>query len=433
MTSRHLVFIRVAAAICSIALAAALATGARADEKIDACVASPSRACVLDLAVAEGAGAADPALHASIIAFVAAAQERAGLEDAAAANLARAIEETKALGKSQSDRPRASIAAAKAEMGEFAAAEEEARSIKSVDRRITALVGVAMALQRQGRASEAAADFEQAIGAAQSAPDKQRVIALVNIARAEAKAGRDEAPATFDLARKAARDGHDAIFAAVVTMQQSEAGEFVQAFLAIQGLPENRRNMPLQALAIAEARAGKLEEAAAVAGSITYEPGQVAALAAVSVGESRASQSAPAIAHIKAAQQAADAITEPDLRGEAEAAIAGAQAAAGLFEEAKAGLEAARQESELEHDAGGRYSTTATIALALARAGRVPEAIETALRQSSPGAKISSLIAIAADREAAKADGEALSALLAIPTDEARTFNLVEFAGRLPR
>jgi hypothetical protein len=203
--------------------------------------------------------------------------------------------------------------------------------------------------------------------------------------------------------------------------------------LAIQGLSENRRNMPLQALAIAEARAGKLEEAAAVAGSITYEPGRVAALAAVSVGESRAGQGAAAIAHVKAARQAAEAITDPGLRAQAAAAIAGAQAAAGLAEEAKAGLEAAQQEDEQEHDTGGRFSTSATIALALARAGRVQEAIETASRQSSPGAKTSALIAIAADREAAKAYGEAFSALLAIPTDDARTFNLTEFAGRLPR
>ena len=209
MTSRHVVFIRIIAACSSIACAAAFASGARADEATDACIAAPTRACVLDAALAEGAGVADPTLHASIIAFVAAAEQREGLEDAATANLARAIEETKALSEPQSDRPRSQHHSAKVGDGRVRRRRREAQSIKSVDRRIMALVGVAMALQRQGRPTDAAAFFEQAIGAAQSAPDDQRVIALVNDRARRGESGTDEAAATFDLARNAARDAYD--------------------------------------------------------------------------------------------------------------------------------------------------------------------------------------------------------------------------------
>ena len=121
------------------------------------------------------------------------------------------------------------------------------------------------------------------------------------------------------------------------------------------------------------------------------------------------------------------------MRASAVAVLAGAEAAADLADQSKTDFEATRQAIAQESDSRVKDGLAAALALALARAGRAQEGIEAASRIGSPGAKVSALVAIAADREAAKAYGEAFAALLAIPLDEARTFNLIEFAGRLPR
>ena len=103
-----------------------------ADAGWEACVSAPHRACVLDELLEAGSAGKSAASRASVIASVSAAQARAGLSADAAKSLARALEEAQALEAPERDLPRAAIAVAEADAGDFAAAMGSAGSVEAV-------------------------------------------------------------------------------------------------------------------------------------------------------------------------------------------------------------------------------------------------------------------------------------------------------------
>ena len=140
----------------AVLLCAAVAPAASADPATNACRAAPSRACVFETAIAVAASLREPATRANLIAQIAAMQQQVGLTDAASAAFTRAVAEAKSVTGAQSDLPLIGLAAARAEMGDSAAALDNAHAGKASGTRAFALTGVAAALARLGRVDEAA-------------------------------------------------------------------------------------------------------------------------------------------------------------------------------------------------------------------------------------------------------------------------------------
>ena len=223
----------------------------------------------------------------------------------------------------------------------------------------------------------------------------------------------------------------------LVAMQQAEAGEFVQAFLAIQGLPDNRRSIFRCRLSPSPRRKR--------ASSRKPRPSPVRSTMNQPYRERwrrfRSANCAPARARRRSpiSKRRSKPLARSPTRTCRAQADRGdrrsAQAAAGLAEDANAGFEAAREVVANRSTAPeARYSTSATFALALAQSGPHARGPRSRVAHCPPGAKISALIEIAADREDAKVPGEALSspARDSRPTTRA-PINLAEFASRLPR
>jgi len=115
-------------------------------------------------------------------------------------------------------------------------------------------------------------------------------------------------------------------------------------------------------------------------------------------------------------------------RGAARAEIAGAQAASGLASESAAGIDDAREALAKQTEPSERDAISAAIALALARSGQLPKAIELALTLSSETKRSTALEDIADDEVAAKSYGGALRALLSIPINDTRINLMIELA-----
>jgi hypothetical protein len=412
-------------------LFAGLVGGVAADEQTDACIAAPTRACILEAALSTGASAQDTALRASDDAIVAAAQGRYGLRALASKNLARAIEAAKAIPEPQGDRPRASIAIAHAEAGDFASALAEARSIKTVESRIFALNGVGAASQRAGRADDAASSFEQAIGAAQSLAGAKQLNQLILIAESQASVGLPNATVTYDLALKTAKAQNSIFFPTVIASLRANSGEIVEALRDALSIEESDKSIALAAIVNAQLKAGRIADASELASGIDYDEERLHALVAVAVAQARTGKVKEATDSIMQAQSVAASI-RPERRAVARAEIAGAQAAAGLAMDSAAGVDEAREALAKQTQPSDRDPISAAIALALARSGQIPKAIELALTLSSEINRSSSLEDIADDEAAAKSYGDALRALLSIPIDDRRTNSMIELAAKAP-
>ena len=405
--------------------------GAAADEQTDACVATPSRACILEAALASAAGVKDAALRASNEASVAAAEARYGLRALASKNLARAIEAEKTIPEPQADRPRAGVAVAQAEAGDFASALAEARSIKTVERRIFALSGVGEALQHAGRADDAASSFEQAIGAAQSLAGAKQINALALIAKSQAAVGSPNATVTYDLALKAAKAQNSIFFPNVIVTLRANSGEIVEALRDALSIEEPDKSIALASIVDAQVKTGRIAEASELAMGIDYDQERLHALVAVAVAQARMGKVKEATLSIMQAQFAAGSMRR-ESRAAARAEIAGAQAAAGLANDSDAGIDEARAALANQTEPSERDTTSAAIALALARSGQIAKAIALALTLSSEINRSLSLEAIANDEEAAKNYGDALRALLSIPIDDMWINAMVELAAQAP-
>ena len=349
----------------------------------------------------------------------------------ASKTLARTIEATKAIPEPQSDRPRASIAIAHAEAGDFASALAEARSIKTVESRIFALNGVGAALQRAGRTDDAASSFEQAIGDAQSLAGAKQINQLVLIARSQASVGSPNATVTYDLALKTAKAQNSILFPTVIASLRANSGEIVEALRDALSIEESDKSIALAAIVNAQLKAGRIADASELASGIDYDEERLHALVAVAVAQARTGKVKEATDSIMQAQSVAASI-RPERRAVARAEIAGAQAAAGLAMDSAAGVDEAREALAKQTQPSDRDPISAAIALALARSGQIPKAIELALTLSSEINRSSSLEDIADDEAAAKSYGDALRALLSIPIDDRRTNSMIELAAKAP-
>ena len=409
-------------------LSAPIASAASANPATNACRAAPTRACVFETAIAVAAGLKEPAARANLIAQIAAMQQQSGLSDAASAAFARAVEEAKGVSGAKADLPIIGLAAARAEMGDTAAALDNAHAGRAQGARAFALTGVAAALERRGRADEAAPIFNEALEAARAASSYERPFALIHLALAQAKAGSDGASATFDLAFEAAKESRFEVNLVAVATERIRAGEFVQAFTEIGELPQSLQSIPLQTLAGVEATSGRIDEAAQVARSISDNAGRAAALATVAVAAARAKRAAEAEELIVDAHTAAEAETVPSAKATALAHVAGAEAVSGFAPAAETDLNSARAAVAGEAQLFARESINSAISLALARAGRTSEAIVLASSASSPASRYLALRAIADDRAAAQDDAAAFAALVAEPADARQVLNLADFA-----
>lgn len=401
--------------------------GVAADEQTNVCIAAPTRACILEAALSTGASTTDAASRASDDAIVAAAEARYGLRELASRNLAQAIGAAKAVPEPQADRPRASIAIAHAEAGDFASALAEARSIKTVERRIFALNGVGAALQRAGRADDAAASFEQAIGAAQSLAGAKQLNQLALIAKSQASVGLPNATATYDLALKTAKAQNSILFPTVIVFLRANSGEIVEALRDALSIEEPDKSIAFASIVNAQLKAGRIADASELAAGIDYDAEHLRALVAVSMAQARMGKVKEAAHSIVEAQSVAASMRQQD-RGAARAEIAGAQAASGLASELAAGIDDAREALAKQTEPSERDAISAAIALALARSGQLPKAIELALTLSSETKRSTALEDIADDEVAAKSYGGALRALLSIPIDDTRINLMIELA-----
>lgn len=107
---------------------AAVAPVVRAGATDDACRKAPTRACVLDAAVGAADSLPQPYARANALAVTAAAEQRAGFAERAAATMARAAEAAKLIPADfEFGSKLPGLAAMCAEMGDAAAAIELAR------------------------------------------------------------------------------------------------------------------------------------------------------------------------------------------------------------------------------------------------------------------------------------------------------------------
>lgn len=410
----------------------ASATPAFADASADACRKAPTRACVLDAAEKAADKIQQPFWRADILARIAAAERRSGLDEAAASTLASATEAAKQIPADSKDGTHApGFVAAQAEMGDWTGALDYARGLEKPFPKTSALATLALAEQRHNREGDAKAHFAQAIETANGAELAQRPFLLTLVARAQAKAGAADAATTFDLAIEADRARGKGLPGAII-FQRIRAGELDRALVDIMDLGANDRDFSLGQLVSALARAGRVDQGAEVASAIGDHSRAVEAWTDLAIADFRASRSFEGAQKlVKAAEIGKEEATASG-KIDAIAEIAGAEAAGGMTERAKGHFAEARAALAAETDDTFRGSLAVKLALALARAGDVDGALVT-LRPIGGGPPDPYLGQMADDLEAAHRPGEAFAVLSALTVDATRAGLLVELAERQPK
>lgn len=417
-----------------LAAAALIASGAsgQAESNADACRKAVTRACVLEASEAAADAIPTPFGRATALANVAAYQRRAGLEAAAAKSLARAEDAAKQIPADSRDGALPpSFAAAKAENGDWAGALAFAQSIEKPNGKVFALAALALAEQRHGREADAKTHFAQAIAAAGAVEAAQRAYALTLIARAQAKAGSNDAAATFDLALAADKALGKGPATAIV-YQRIRAGEFDRALVDIADISTSAKGILLRQLVGALARAGKISEGATVAAAIDDHTRAVEALIDLAVANFRAGHNFEGAKQLVSAEELGDAETVPASKMQARANIAGAEAVGGMADRAKGHLDEVRAAIAAETTPIFKQTLTEALAVALARAQGADPALE-ALRAIDPKSQPTQMSWIADDFEAAHRPGEAFAMLNALPSPELRASQLLDLADRLPK
>jgi len=197
-------------------------------------------------------------------------------------------------------------AIARAEAGDFASALAEARSIKTVERRIFALNGVGAALQRAGHGDDAASSFEQAIGAAQSLAGAKQLNELMLIAESQASVGLPNATATYDLALKTAKAQNSIFFPNVIASLRANSGEIVEALRDASSIEEPDKSIALASIVSAQLKAARIADASELASGIDYDEERLHALVAVAQARTRESQRGDRLHHAGAVRRGVD-------------------------------------------------------------------------------------------------------------------------------
>ena len=323
------------------------------------------------------------------------------------------------------------FAAARAEMGDWAGALDYARGLEIPFQRTLALAAVALAEQRHNREEDAKAHFALAIVAARGVEAALRSTALMVVARAQAKAGSADAATTFDLAieaDKARGKGPPS----VIIFQRIRSGEFDRALLDIMDLGVDDRDFLLRDLASALARAGRVDQGAAVASAIGDHSHAVEAWTDLATADFRAGRGFEGAQMLVKAAAIGEEEATASGKIDAKTDIAGAEAAGGMTERAKGHIAEARAALAAETNDSFRGSLAVKLAFALARAGDLDGALGV-LRPIGAIPPDPYLLEIADDLEAAHRPGEAFAALNAISADLMRAMLLVELADRQPK
>jgi hypothetical protein len=255
----------------------------------------------------------------------------------------------------------------------------------------------------------------------------------MQVARAQARVGSSDASTSFDLAVAASKVNGAAMPTGPIIAQRIKAGEFDRAILDINDLPKEARDLLLNWLVAAQANAGRIEDATASASSISSAIDRIIAMTDIAVADFRSDHAFAGAQLLAEAQRIASQETTPAIFAEAAAAMAGAEAVGRMETRSKAHLAEARARLETETFDAFKRAIAVNMVRALARAGQMQEAMDMLRGRLDPRSQTVVLSEVAADRLAAKQNGEAFAALVAIPVDEARGAALLEFAEKLPK
>jgi hypothetical protein len=417
--------------VASLLLAAA-AIPALADEKSDACRKTVTRDCVLEAAERAADKVQQPFWRANVLAYVAVAQHRFGLEAAAAATLERAEQAAKQIppdSKDGADAP--GFAAARAEMGDWTGAAAYAQGVQNPSAKVSALAALAIVEQRHGRADEAKAHFALAVEAAQAEDVARRAGLLALVGRSQAKAGLTDAATTFDIAIAAAKATGRRSATDPIIYQRIDAGEFERAFVDISDLKPEDRGFALHRLAAAMAKAGRYDQAAIVASTISDNNYSTWALTDLATVDFRVGRNFEGALMLVRAAEIGESQQTQEGKDEAKAEIAGAEATGGMMVRANGHIAEARAALAAQTEDTFRKALSHALALALARAGDTDGGLAV-LRPIAGAVTDAYLLEIADNLEAAHRPGEAFAALDALSSDTIRSLQLLDFAARLP-
>jgi tetratricopeptide (TPR) repeat protein/lipopolysaccharide biosynthesis regulator YciM len=210
----------------------------------------------------------------------------------------------------------------------FDQAVDVARSISPNRTHGNALAALAAALAQAGR-------FNQAFEAAQSIRDGYRLDrarTFTDLAVAFAQAGDPRAPALFNQAADVARGHSDDLdrgrALALVAVALAQAGRFDQAFGVARSIPDDKHRDPTLAdIAAALAQTGRFDQAAEVAHSIPYDYERARALVTLAAALAQAGR-------FSQAAEVTRSIPDEDQRDGALTTLAAALAKAGYFDQA---------------------------------------------------------------------------------------------------
>lgn len=404
-----------------------------AAQTLDECVKAPTRACAFEAAVAAAAEVSERGLRVNLLGRIAAAQHRAGLAEAARVTFARAEADAQGLTGLDAEAAAAGLVAARAEFGETAQALAAVGELNNPASKASALGGLAIAAQGQGRTKEAEVFFASAVEAAGGASDAEKSSLLTRIAVVEARYGAKDAARTFDRAFEAAQASKITGVMNAVLARRAQAGQFVEAYLEAHSLPESSRDMVFLSLSRVEANAGRIDNAAKMLGELTFDFERIEALTTLAAAQFRGGRGLDAADSLLRAQNAAAAETMPDFAAVARAHLAGAEAVGNLAARSQADFVAAQAALAAQTDASKADRVRLALVLALARAARMRESGDMAASIANPGLRTAAMHLAIEDRKAANQIGDQLLAMSLLPQPAARATNLYELAEQLPR
>jgi hypothetical protein len=368
---------------------------ARAEEAWDACIAAPTRACVLDLAAREIASVDNQVDRASMRVNLGLARFKAGLASDADRDFAKAAEELQNednLKTGYGPRPSAiaGLASALAQMGHIDEAIRTADQITIDDGSAArALAAIAAAEAKAGRAAEAAQTSARALeralamkysygksGVLRAVSSGQRASGLVADAQRTMALARDAALAETDAL---ARD----INLASIANDETEAGDISSALQTAALIGDSsQRDAATQNILRATLAAGKFDQAAPIPPTLSGMA-RVLAFDQLAAALEKAGRKAEAAEALASARQTVNGLSDGLQKASGLLDMAGAESDLGGADAASAdrGSATAILDSLL---ASAGSPAAQPLPLVLAKAGRTKEALALA-GAMSPG------------------------------------------------
>jgi tetratricopeptide (TPR) repeat protein len=365
-------------------------TSARADAAWDACAATPTRVCVLDLAARDIAAIEDRMDRAEALADLALARFKTGLASEADADFARAVQDLQ-----QDDAPMPGYGTRPIALSRLAIALAEAGRIDDAIRTVgeitindggaaRALTAVATAQAKAGRAGEAAKSCAEALARIQAMTppyygkvsllralsDAQRASGLVADAERTLTAARDIAVADKTYS------GRDLDLAGIAKVEAT-AGDMATALqtaaLASGAAPRDAMTLEIFRVALT---AGKLEMAKPIPPTLSGVI-RVTAFDEMATAFAKAGGKAEADEALASARQAVAALPDGIEKAVGYSGVAGVEK--DLGDAAASAADTASARGLLDGlVAGAKGPAAVRIVSALAKTGRIPEAFALA-------------------------------------------------------